>query len=346
MISRFASIESFPSSGYGEKGYRLKLELCRRTIAFNMKIFHSEDTKVAFDMTPLMESMIPLQNFDPYLDLDIENILSACNEKTETEGKSNASINLFDTVTTYILSSITKMYVKNPRKHFDPWIEVNLEMIGVALNEGHLWRWTEGSSDLTLIEVPMLLQLHTDESFADLQYLFDAIGDDQPFFSIVLNSTSKRFEVSLKTSTKLSPLAKAIEFPKPKVDTLLLSYLTMMRTQFVQAWRSRKQYIEELRRLCCVTEFQPLDFSFASLLIRLKYNKVCTIFLATVRISGPFPKNPPTLTIYDLLSSSILLFESADFSWDPNDNINTLAANTVLFICKMMNERIFSIKAI
>lgn len=286
------------------------------------------------DLTPVMSSFSSLKSFDPYVDLDIETL-------TSEEGGAYD----FESIAIDIMNKITEKNMKNHLRNCDSFVRKNLEMIGSDdLKAGHLWYWQEGGKlDLTLVEVPILNP--TANSSADMQYLFDMLADDRPYFSIILNSATKRFEVSFKTSSTFSSLAKFVDFPKPTADMLLSKYLADLRKQFIETWRFRKEYIEELCRLCCVTEFQPIDFSFASILIRLKYNKLFTLFMVKIRISGSFPKYPPVLTIYDLQSSSILLLESADFIWNPSDSINTLASKTILFICNVMNERAFAVKS-
>jgi len=171
-------------------------------------------------------------------------------------------------------------------------------------------------------------------------YLIDALGDNQPKFAITLDCLNKSFSLNIQSNTHKN-LLKIIDIPKFNSDTLLVDALALVREQFINAWSKKKLYIEELTRIACVTEFNPVDFSFASLLIRLKYNKLFTLFLVNIRIAAVFPKHSPVLTIYDLQSSSIIMVESSEFAWNSSDAIEVLARKTVLFICNLMNSRAF-----
>ena len=336
MISIVPKWQSEFLSG-GESVFHVKLEVCRRSVELLVNVIDSymddkHGLQIEIDLSPVSSSFAFLEDFDIYCDLEIDQLVSRGSSDIRNRMKS-------------ILTSISSKYIRDRQKYFDTYIDMSLEMLDLSKipkEDVTLWCWNERSIKLVLIEIPFIT--NADSTTPELQYLVSVVRDDMPTLCIVLNSAAEKFEVFLRSSKQGASISKLIEFPKITIDFLLGNYISDLRSQFSVTWRFRKSYIEELSRLCCVTEFQPTDFSFVSLLIRLKHNKLFTLFVSTIRISGPFPKFPPVLTVYDLQSSSIVLVEQSEFPWDSKDSAKCLACKTLLFICNMMKEKTFSVK--
>ena len=330
----------------------LELRNCDRSIAIQLNSFVFEDGTSGFDITPSESLYMHLQGFNIYSDFELSSILT----ENITEQEAVARIS------TGLASAIHHQCIKCPMLT-NPFVDLCLSMIGNDVINSHatLWCWKEGNDRQVLIEFPIITP-QTDapsssSSNTSLDYFVDLFGQDLPHICIVLKVEKENFEVTIRNSRKFSSLEKLFELPPITRDTLLSDYLNNIRWQFQQNLLNRKEYVEELGKIACCPEFNAIDFSFASLLIRLKYNKLFTMFLVNIKILPKFPRVPPVITIYDLQSSSIILVEQNQLQWwtvsgSSGDNFSgnnvgkesdmkQLATKTVIFICDLMNERAF-----
>ena len=326
----------------------LELRNCNHSVAIQLNSFIFEDGTSGFDITPSESFLTNLEGFDLYSNFELFNILSA--NITEQEAVACISIELAGAINQQCMKSSTLA---------NPFVELCLSMIGsdVINNHANLWCWKEANEKLVLIELPIIAPegegQSSSSSSASMDYFLDVLGQDMPRICIVLNVEKENFEISFQNSSKLNNLEKFIDLPATTRETLLGDHLDNIRRQFQQKLLYRKEYVEELGKIACCPEFNAIDFSFVSLLIRLKYKKLFTMFLVNMKILPKFPMVPPVMTIYDLQSSSIILVEQSQLHWWSDDSnysnhgsnreydIKRLATKTVVFICDLMNERAF-----
>jgi hypothetical protein len=71
-----------------------------------------------------------------------------------------------------------------------------------------------------------------------------------------------------------------------------------------ETWGVRRRFVTELQRISSVAEFDPVDFSYASVSLRLTRDKVFILAMVDLRLPPLFPAAPALLLIHDLLSGA------------------------------------------
>jgi len=310
----------------GEENYRIKIGICNKSVECVLTRW-KEDGNNVIDLIPILNTFENLEEFNPYVDLNLESI----------NLNSDFDVNK---IVKNINQLITKKY-SNKAPAYSSYVELSFEMIGQEnLENSIIWEWHEGSKHYLLIEFPICSKKNLNNS-NDIEYFLDILPHNQPNFCITFEKHKESFELGINPGMYKN-LTKYLEIPKITHEKLLGDVLDKVRLQFLSNWTKKKIFIEQLCEICCVTEFNAIDFSFASILIRLKFKKLFTLFLVNIRIVNKFPSNPPVITIYDLQSSSIILVDSSELVWNHEaDSVPLLARKTIIFICNLMNRRAF-----
>ena len=151
----------------------------------------------------------------------------------------------------------------------------------------------------------------------ELEYLIQFISETCPTpIYVLLTST----DISLSNSFNSKP---GLQFPKENLPNLrnialpnwdssstLYDYLPAVEQRIADTWGLRKKFVSELQQLAAVVEFDPVDFSFVSIAMRLTRHKHFILSIVDLRISGNFPTSPILLMVHDLLSGTSYPLES------------------------------------
>ena len=170
---------------------------------------------------------------------------------------------------------------------------------------------SSGSSHVVM-EFPLLdkSRLHVPE----LEYLAHVLQASRPSLHATVTLTSSHIAQSnsffSKPSlhfSKLPYLPNLRHVPLPSWDgssTTLFDFLPAVEQSIADTWGRRKRFVSELQQIAAVVEFDPVDFSFVSLSLRLTRNKHFILSIVDLRIPALFPSAPILLQIHDLLSGS------------------------------------------
>ena len=320
----------------------LRLTCCGRSVECQLNVWKNGDNYTwDYDLTPLPSFAALYGYFNFYTDFDLCKVdLMGISE--DCDGKDRVKL-IVDRISSNLNLAIYSKCMKCGI-WANPYVDLCWSMIGdeKTKDQALVWCWMESESQLILIEIPLFVE---SASFSN-QYFLDTFEHDKPLLQIVIDIEAERFEVSLKPTDahKFSTLASLIKLPPVSADTLLGDYLEKVRMGFIQSLLDRKVFVEELSKISCISEFNPVDFSFVSILVRLRCNKLFTLFLVYIRIqSSKFPKFPPVVTIHDLVSSNIILVENGDLEtvWKESDSMRIRVTKMFILICDLMNARAF-----
>lgn len=167
-----------------------------------------------------------------------------------------------------------------------------------------------GSAVHVVVEFPLLAEgrLHC----AELEYLLHVVSSLRPPVDITLCLSSDDLALPSSFSTRPSLLLprqhlhhlRHLILPSWDANSTLYDYLPALEESIALSWGHRKRFVSELQQIAAVVEFDPVDFSFVSLSLRLTRNKHFILSIVDLRIPAQFPSSPILLLIHDLLSGS------------------------------------------
>jgi len=160
-----------------------------------------------------------------------------------------------------------------------------------------------------VVEFPLL---HLDTlSVPELEYLVRFVASSCPEpITLVMSSSDVSMSNSFAHKPELVfprnhlPNLRHIVLPNWDSSNTLYDYLPAIEQRIADTWGERKRFVSELQQVAAVVEFDPVDFSFVSLSMRLTRNKHFILSIVDLRIPSQFPTAPILLLVHDLLSGS------------------------------------------
>ena len=175
---------------------------------------------------------------------------------------------------------------------------LNLEILG-TFEDVTMVMYSDDVTKL-LVEFPLLNKSRL--SIPQLEYLLDVTESDPIMlgisFTFSASNDSTTTDISINFPRTM-PCSKAMDIPRWNPDTMLFDYLPMLENRIFAGWFSRHSFVQELQRIAAVIEFDPIDFSFVSFVLRLKQNNLFTVCAVEIRLNS-FPSLAPLLALYDM----------------------------------------------
>ena len=152
-----------------------------------------------------------------------------------------------------------------------------------------------------LVQFPLLHQDRLNE--VDLQYALEATCNHP--IEIILDSGKIDRDDSFLVEPKLVfpasfPCSRGVGLPSWGPDSMLFDYIADVERRIATALCYRRAFTQELQRIAAVVDFDPLDFSFVSVALRLTQKKMAVICTADIRLPPSFPAAAPQLLVHDL----------------------------------------------
>jgi Brain and reproductive organ-expressed protein (BRE) len=109
-----------------------------------------------------------------------------------------------------------------------------------------------------------------------------------------------------------------VPYSKHEEDANIFELLSQIETALLANWRKRKAFVQELVKLSASLEYDAIDFSYISIAVRLKRNKLITLCSIEFRLGADFPQELPKIAFVDLMNSQSHVVIVDTSSWDPS----------------------------
>jgi hypothetical protein len=265
-----------------------RLSFCNNVFLWHIH-FHSD--KCQFDVTPVISSFDAV-SYNPYEAINLAQLFDNIGGEQDIEFGLKNIVKVL--VGAFLEDQSGKISIV-PKSNRSEFIFGMLETIPDVS-----YLILKGGSQI-LVQFPLL---HASRlTHTDMKYLIDATSC-QPI-EIVLDSSNVESEESFLTSPRLVfppnlPCSRQILLPDWNRDTMLFDYISDVETKLWLSLKYRKCFTEELQKIAAVVTFDPLDYSFVSIALRLSKNKMAVVCTVDIRIPGNFPSSPLPLLVHDL----------------------------------------------
>jgi hypothetical protein len=138
----------------------------------------------------------------------------------------------------------------------------------------------------------------------ETDYLTDMTADRPITMILQVSNITSEDLCSIEPSILFPPAlssSNAFELPRWTRDTMLFDYVSTVESLVMQPWIIRKSFIQELQRISAVAEFDAIDFSSATIILRLTRNKM--VLICSVDMTLPTHLSPGSaisLLVHDL----------------------------------------------
>mmetsp|Transcript_5506 Transcript_5506/g.5684 ORF Transcript_5506/g.5684 Transcript_5506/m.5684 type:complete len:347 (+) Transcript_5506:213-1253(+) len=228
---------------------------------------------------------------------------------------------------------------------------LNIEMVNTMNNIIVLpcYEEKENTRHLSRVSLQFPLLHKSRLSSPELEYLID-VTENHPIQIIIhFLLTPQDFNSFTTECTLIFPstmiLSKTIHtsdnLPKWTSDMLISDYLLAVESKLTYSWSSRRGFMEELRRIAAVVEFDPVDFSFISIVLRQKLGKRYVVCTVEIRFSSSFPNTAPYLTIYDLQTTYSTPIDSNTVKYSSHWSTQRAAREIFLQSCELVHKQAF-----
>ena len=196
-----------------------------------------------------------------------------------------------------------------------------------------------------IFEFPLLSSESNQNS--DSEYLYDVTESDPIIVNVELTIIRNTFTVMYKVMIpKSMPCSKNIDFPKNSNKNLtddneLIDLIPSIESKILKSWRSRKLFIEELKQISAVLEYDAIDFSYVSIVLRMKYNNMYTICTIEFRISHFFPAAIPLMSLHDLQNAFSTPIDTSSVKVTKNNSPVRLARELLLLCGTVISQQAF-----
>eukprot|EP01041_Mallomonas_annulata_P011761 gene11761-24661_t len=320
----------------GETSYHLKAYICSKLFEWIINIETDSENLLnsSIDVTPLSMLAFSDLNYDPYSVRD--NILTLC---PQLDGKYDINLAGNILIEHIIRSQSTILQsIKNER------FLLNLEMLHTIRNVTIIPFNEEYNHQIhTKVYVQFKLLEKQRLTSIELEYLAD-VTETNPIYINIAFLLGNNNALSADTHIffpPTMPCSKFIEIPKWTSDTIILDYLLEIESRLAGSWTARRLFLEELQRIAAVVEFDPIDFSFVSIAIRLKLNKVFAVCTVEMRLSHTFPSTAPLLAIFDLQTAFSSVIESTAMKYSSSWGAERAARELFLLSCDIVHTQAF-----
>jgi hypothetical protein len=207
---------------------------------------------------------------------------------------------------------------------------------GASSGSGGTERGSAGGTAALCVEVVVEFPLLDKSrlSVPELEYLVQFMTASCPPVTVMLSSSDLSLSSSFNTKPSLHfpkqhlPNLRHIHLPNWDSNSTLYDFLPAVEQTIADTWGTRKRFVTELQQISSVVEFDPVDFSYVSLSLRLTRNKHFILSIVDLRIPPHFPSAPILLLMHDLLSGASY----------PLENKNTISSST-FFSAEWTGER-------
>jgi hypothetical protein len=191
-------------------------------------------------------------------------------------------------------------------------------------------------TDTIIAEFPLL---HSSRlSCIDLDYLIDVTENNPIRITVTcsLNTTTQYLSTPYLIFPPTMTSSKYIELPQYKNDMLLFDYVTLIEHKLYTNWNKRKLFIQELQNISTVIEFDPIDFSYVAICIKLTKDKLFVLCTVEIRLSDGFPISAPLLVVNDIQNSGSYPLENISLKINNSWSCERMAREYFIHICQQI----------
>ena len=196
-----------------------------------------------------------------------------------------------------------------------------------------------------LCEFPLLP--NTGYQKPDLEYLYDVTEADPIMINVELVMMKGSLIVNYKvTIPKLMICSKNIEFPtnygaNTSDENDIIDLIPFIETKILSAWNSRKMFLEELKKLTAVLEYDAIDFSFVLIALRMKYENMYTICTVEFKLSNSFPSVMPLTCLHDLQNPFSTPIDTSSIKYSKSSTPARLARELLMLSSSVISQQAF-----
>ena len=181
----------------------------------------------------------------------------------------------------------------------------------------------------------------------DVEYLFDVTEADPIMINVELSLVKNSLVVIYKVIfPKLMLCSKNIEFPKKCNDNSsnendIIDLIPFIESKILSSWNNRKIFLEELKKLTAVLEYDAVDFSFVIIALRMKYNNMYTICTVEFKLSCLFPSILPLTCLHDLQNAFSTPIDTSSIKTTKSVTPDRIARELILLTSSVISQQAF-----
>ena len=196
-----------------------------------------------------------------------------------------------------------------------------------------------------LCEFPLLP--NTGYKKPDLEYLYDVTEADPIMINIELVMMKGSLIVNYKvTFPKLMTCSKNIDFPtnygaNTTDENSVIDLVPFIETRILSPWNNRKMFLEELKNLTAVLEYDAIDFSFVLIALRMKHDNMYTICTVEFKLSSSFPSVMPLTCLHDLQNPFSTPIDTSSIKYSKSSTPARLARELLMLSSTVISQQAF-----
>lgn len=285
--------------------YSVGVRMCSKTVTWEATLYGTNDISLSvdsFDVTPVLSTMqsishAPYAVGDRILDIPTDG------------GAERLLISIAEALTMDFVSHqetlLNEVTVDSMRFLIDMLKDIPNAALLVEASDGH---------DI-VVEFPLLDGSRVQDK--RLEYLLDVL-ESSPIIVCISLSCKPGGVVTTNPSISFPaamPCTRGIDVPRWEYESLtVFEYITKLENSVLANWETRYVFVQQLLLLGAVTEFDAVDFSYVSFILRVKQKNMFSMCSIEVKLGSSFPREPPMVSFFDVKTSLCTIVESSELS--------------------------------
>jgi hypothetical protein len=130
--------------------------------------------------------------------------------------------------------------------------------------------------------------------------------------------------------------AKAVKGTQWNESTVVYDVIPGLQEQICRAWARRSAFIQALRSIACVMEYDAVDCSFATVVVRVRLNRASSMCAIDLRFPPSFPSAKPLVTVHGLQDGFSKVVEDASIPYSSQWDMDTAAKAIFIAVCELI----------